>query len=163
MSEISELEGRITAALDRIRQGGEGMDASASGGPSDELAGQLAEERTANEQLRARVDGLKDRLDGQLQTLQTSTSGLEESLSTLSEESARLKDVNRRLMQNNAALREANETGLGDAHLINKSLMSEVESLRAARAVETAEIEALLARFAHALEMGQNGKDAGDA
>ncbi len=41
----------------------------------------------------------------------------------------RLKRINDQLRQNNQALREANEDGVGDPHLINKAMMTELEAL----------------------------------
>jgi hypothetical protein len=42
------------------------------------------------------------------------------------------------------ALREAHEAGLSEPHLINKSMLAELESLRAARQAEAVEIAEIL-------------------
>ncbi|MEL6960659.1 MAG: hypothetical protein AAGL89_17105, partial [Pseudomonadota bacterium] len=83
MSDIESLEGRITAALDRISAGAERLAAlepapvAADGAPSEDLAAQVAqltarldEERTANAQLEERVKLLKERQDGKLAELE---------------------------------------------------------------------------------------------
>ena len=57
----------------------------------------------------------------------------------------RLRAVNSQLEDNNRALREACATGQVDAALINKAMLTELESMRAARAAEQAEAGAALA------------------
>jgi len=42
------------------------------------------------------------------------------------------------------ALRTANEAGVGEPHLINKAMMAELEALRASRATDVAEADAIL-------------------
>ena len=63
MSQINELQARITAALDRIAQGLEGRPAAAPeavGDPEEltKLRGQLEEEQLANAQLQERIKAL---------------------------------------------------------------------------------------------------------
>lgn len=65
-------------------------------------------------------------------------------MSGIEAEMKRLRRTVSELEDSNRALREANAQGVGDAHLINKSMLSELESLRAARASEVAEGQAIL-------------------
>lgn len=161
MNEIEEYERRITAALDRIgraleaRQGG--------GGGATSLAEELEAERTANAQLEERVRAIKEKQE-------TTVSALEATVEELSQEVASLKDaladrdgglqrmrrVNAELRRSNAALREANASALPDPHLVNTSMMAELEALRAAHAAGEAEfaeiaavLEPILAEEAH--------------
>ena len=53
----------------------------------------------------------------------------------------------RAVAANNLALREANGDGLADAHLINKAMLTELESIRASRDADRAEIDAVLAEL----------------
>jgi len=72
--------------------------------------------------------------------LETKTKALED----LDTELQRLRKANDELREANAALRDANAKGVGDAHLINKSMMAEVEGARAAQAADRAEVSAVL-------------------
>ena len=56
-----------------------------------------------------------------------------------------MRAVNENLRSSNAALREANAKGLAEPELVNAAMSSELDSLRAARAAERAEIETILA------------------
>ncbi len=60
----------------------------------------------------------------------------------------RLRLSNAQLRDNNAALRRAHSAGVGDAALINSGLAAEVEGLRATRAADRAEVDAILAALA---------------
>lgn len=59
----------------------------------------------------------------------------------------RLRAANDQLRQSNAALRAANESGVGEPELINQAMQAELEGLRAARATDVAEIGAVLAKL----------------
>ncbi len=56
-----------------------------------------------------------------------------------------LRKANEQLRDNNKALREANEAGVAEPHLINKSMLAELEGLRAARAADRAEADLVMA------------------
>jgi len=66
----------------------------------------------------------------------------------------RLRKCNEKLRAGNAAGRGANEEGAGEPHISNKALLAELEGLRGARAVDTAEAEAILSKLAPLLEAG---------
>src|SRR6056297_1887511 len=153
MSEIEEFQRRINAALDRIAQG---IEAAPSGGGDpaemDALRQALEDEKLANEQLQERVKALRARrnkLEEDLEAMRDQTS---ESLSKLDSELQALRRANQQLRDNNQALREANAAGVGEPHLINKSMMAELESLRASRAVDRAETQAVMAALSSAIE-----------
>lgn len=124
MSELKELEDRLSAAMDRLAAG---IESVCSGGLDAGLAAELEAAQKVNvaleESLSAQQGKLAD-LDGELQ---------------------RLREVNRQLEDNNRALREACETGQVDAALINKAMLTELEALRAQRSSERAEVEAAMA------------------
>lgn len=148
MSEISELEGRITAALDRISRGVDGL----SGGAGDtaeveRLTQALEEERTTSAQLLERVKVLRRKLDEQVATLGTALDEAREAVTAMDTELQQLRDVNDQLRESNVALRDANAAGLADADLINAAMMAELDALRATRAADAAEMGAVLTQL----------------
>lgn len=153
MSDISDLEQRITAALDRI---GAGLDRMGGAGDADPAALQeaLDAEKMTNAQLEERVRALKDQHEAQLREVQA---GPEEQIAALQAETAELKaalqEANaqaRALKQSNqqmqASLQSLTEAGVASAEpqMINQAMMSELEGLRAARATDIAELDEIL-------------------
>lgn len=182
MNEIAELERRIAYAMERIAKGVEALDnardRAQSGAPEavaqdsgpdtdsdkltaelDALRAELAEERLANAQLEERVRTLKKRQDLQAANLVTEQAATREKLSALDLELSRLRKANDQLQSSNAALRAANEEGVGEPHLINKSMMAELESMRAARQVDIAETEAIKLALVPLLVAGTDTDD----
>ena len=147
MSEFETLDQRLQAALERIEKG-VGNQSSSSGIDPEELnrlkatlddaeqAKSDADNRLAT--LKADHQQILDRLEESLQAQRQTGMALDGELQ-------RLREINRQLTDNNRALREACENGQVDAALINQAMLSELESLRAARAAEKAEIEAAMA------------------
>jgi len=161
MNEIAELERRIAYAMERIAKGVEALDKATSVPPApaptlaadggdaggaaelEALRTALAEERLATAQLEERVRAIKQKQEIQAANLITEQAATREKLSQLDSELSRLRKANEQLQSSNAALRAANESGVGEPHLINKSMMAELESMRAARQVDIAEAEAI--------------------
>lgn len=143
MSNIDELQRRITAAMDRVAQGVDKLSTS-SGGPDPEMAQALEDERTANAQLSERVRALKTKSDSEMAAMRTQVEECDARMAQLDIELQRVRRANAQLNDACAALREANEEGVGDAHLINKSMLAELDSLRSARAADVAEATAIL-------------------
>jgi predicted RNase H-like nuclease (RuvC/YqgF family) len=168
MAEISELESRITAALDRIGAALETMPAerdAGDGGTSSEEVAQLRaaleDERMANAQLEERVRMIKERQDGELNDSRNSLREVKAAMERLDAELQKLRQVNEQLRASNAALREANAEGVGEPHLINKAMLTELEALRAARKTDRAENAAIIAALdpllaAAALDAGED-------
>jgi len=168
MSDITELQGRITAALDRIGSGLEALSRPA-GGDSAEVASlkeALAEERTANAQLEERVRAIKARQDGTVERLTAEVERLRGLLETEEATLSRLKRVNAELRANNGALREAIAAAVAEPHLVNKSMMTELEALRVAQAADRVELDAVLGELAplvaEARDLGAMGEGAGE-
>ncbi len=148
MSDIEGLQSRIMAALDQIGQGIDGLDAG--GGDIDTLRQELADEKLANAQLEERVKALKAKLAEAEAAGAKAGSADEErgaGLRKLDAELQALRLANKHLRENNAALREANAEGVAEPHLINKAMMAELEGLRAVRASDRAEMDAVLAEL----------------
>jgi predicted RNase H-like nuclease (RuvC/YqgF family) len=144
MSNIDELQRRITAAMDRVAVGLEKV-TSAPAAPSEDLAQALEEERTANAQLTERVRVLKTKSDAEMASLRTQVEESDARMAQLDVELQRVRRANAALADACSALRDANAEGVGDAHLINKTMLAELEALRATRAADVAETSAILA------------------
>ncbi|WP_299614282.1 hypothetical protein [uncultured Tateyamaria sp.] len=143
MSDIDALQQRLTAAMDRIATGLGGLDAA---GADDTAALQAAldDEKVVNAQLTERVRRLSERQDNAEANAKAATAAAETRMSELDLELQRLRKANEQLRESNAALRAANEDGVGEPHLINKSMMAELEGLRAARAADVAEASSII-------------------
>ena len=142
MSDIDELQRRITAAMDRVAKG---IDALGNAPPADpDTARALEEERTANAQLSERVRTLKAKAETEGASLRAQLEQGEARLAQLDIELQRVRRANGQLTDACAALRAANEEGVGEPHLINKAMLAELEGLRAARAADVAEVTAIL-------------------
>ncbi|KQI73125.1 hypothetical protein AN191_04355 [Loktanella sp. 5RATIMAR09] len=142
MSDISILEGRITAALDRIRQG---LDAAGGQNAADDVALQAAldQERAQNAELVERVRVLKERQDTQVASLTLRAETQSKHLMKLDEELQQLRASNVQLRDMNAKLRAAVTTGLAP-ELHDAAVNAEIEALSAQRSADAAEIDAIL-------------------
>lgn len=162
MSDIEGLQSRIMAALDRIGQGIEAMDAGGGSGGSggddaDALRQELEDEKLANAQLEERIKQIKSKLEaaeaelGALRAAAKEQAGDADArgagLRKLDGELQALRKANQQLRDNNAALRAANTDGVVEPHLINKAMMAELEGLRAARSADRAEMDAVLSEL----------------
>ena len=144
MEDISEFERRITAALDRASQAMDSLSAG-EGGDTSALTAELEAERVANQQLEERVRAIKEKQETTVAGLENEVARLKEALEARDGELQQTRSVNDALRQSNASLREANAQGVGDADLVNSAMVTELESLRAARAADRSEIAEILA------------------
>lgn len=153
MSNIAELERRIIAALERIDSSVDGFDASAAaaGGADDAeiaaLRDTLEAEKLANAQLEERVSAIKQKQETTVKEMDEKIKTLTTDLAKHEADAKKLLNVNAQLRESNDALREANENQVGDAHLINKSMQTELESLRTTRKADMAELETIMAEL----------------
>lgn len=167
MTRIEDLQARLAQALERIGSTVEGWEPPAPLEPEPapepvveiqappemeaelvRLREELDDEKTVNAQLEERVRVLAERdvpaapaLDP---GLQEQVNAQRESLAALDSELQRLRRSSDALREVCEALRDANAKGLAEPHLINKALLAEMESLRAARAVDAAETQAVM-------------------
>lgn len=158
MSNIEELQRRITAAMDQVAFGLDKLGA-ASSGPDEETQRQLEDERTANAQLQERVRSLRTKSETELAALRTQTEAGEARIAQLDIELQRVRRANAQLTDACAALRDANTEGVGEPHLINKAMLAELEALRAARAADVAEASTILASLTPLLEAASTATD----
>jgi len=162
MSDIEELQRRITAAMDQIAFG---LDKLGTGttGPDPETLQQLEDERTANAQLQERVRSLRTKSDAEIATLRAGLDEGDARMAQLDVELQRVRRANAQLSDACAALREANAEGVGDPHLINKAMLAELEALRAARAADVAEASTILSSLQPLVEAAKTSDAEGDA
>ena len=152
MSDIEYLQGRILAALERASRGVDKLALAKDDVP--DLSQELEAERQANAQLTERVKNLNDRLESEKSDLQTRLSDAEAKLAKvavaetqmakLDMELQQVRRANTQLTEACTALRDANAEGVGDATLINQSVLAELNALRAARSADVAEANAIL-------------------
>jgi chromosome segregation ATPase len=152
MSDISELERRISYALERISTASSRLHA----GGAEDLSAALAAEREANAQLEARVAAIKERQETQVTALEAEAKELRAALAEKDGQLQRMREVNATLRSSNTALREANAEGLADAGLVNAAMSAEIDALRALTDESRAEIDAVLAQIEPLIEGGSN-------
>jgi len=161
MSEIEALQGRIMAAMDRIGQGVEAL-SSAPAAPDtseiDAMRAELEEEKLVTAQLEERIKKLKAAHAAELAAAEAAApAGVDaDQLAALDTELQRLRKANDQLRASNAALREANEAGVGEPHLINSAMLAELEGLRAARATDVAEASAIMDQLVPLLDKARD-------
>jgi len=157
MQDIAELEGRITAALERISRGVDRLAAQPrpvsadtappaarpAKAPDVALRAQLEQEKSLTAQLQDRLRSLKER--DQKGDLQIKIDRLTEQLDIQGLELQRMRRTNSSLRDQLAALRNAQIEGVTEPQLINKSMLVELDALRALRLTEVAEMDEILA------------------
>ncbi len=162
MQDITELEKRITAALERI---GKGVDrlavqprpaaAAPAAAPQTDgnLRAQLEEEKSLTAQLQARLRAASAReAKGDLQE---KLDRLTQELDVKGLELQRMRRVNASLREQLEALRTAAAAGVTEPGLINKAMATELEAMRATRLTEIAEMDEILAALEpHLTEAG---------
>ena len=163
MSEIDALQQRLTAAMDRIAAGTSALGA-AQGADTAELQAALEDEKVANAQLTERVRKMSERQEEALAEARAASEATQPRVAAMDLELQRLRKANDQLRESNAALRTANEEGVGEPHLINKAMMAELEGLRAARAADVAEASSILGALGPLLDQidvqGEENTDA---
>lgn len=168
MSEISDFEARITAALERIGRavsvaeerstaaqaadGGAGAEAEAE---IARLKAALEQQEATNTQLEERVKAIHERQEGHVASLEEEIETLRRQLMDHDREMQKLRHVAATLRDNNAALRAANAEGLADAALIDAGMKGELESLRVAREVDKTELDAIVTELRAVMTRGE--------
>lgn len=156
MQEIAELERRITAALERIGRGLEGLaepappavaslEPSVAVGEVAALNEALDEERMANAQLQERLRVVRDKDADAHLALTTRITELDGQTEAQSDEIKMLRRQVSQLTEHIAILQEAAISGVTEPHHINRAMMTELETLRAARATEADELAEIVA------------------
>ena len=151
MSDIEDLERRITAAMERIGRGLDGLGQTAVPDVDPEemeaLRSALDAESAKTTELEERVEQItqeKAELEQKLSAQDEAIERQKETLQRLDETLQQLQEVNAQLRSNNTALRKANAAGVGDAGLINRAMEAELDGLRAAQMADREELTAVL-------------------
>ncbi|GGB99027.1 hypothetical protein GCM10011363_14590 [Marivita lacus] len=179
MTQINELQHRITAALDRVAQGVAKLEERAAqavpAAPSEpgidpaevaRLQDALDEEKLANAQLEERVRKLHETHRKELEAAKAAAAAASGPAAPMIDVSAldldlqRLRQSNEMLRATNEELRRALSENVGEPHLINKAMLAELEGLRAARSVEAAETRAIIASLTPLLEAAAEPEEA---
>ncbi|SFS48594.1 hypothetical protein SAMN04488040_0558 [Sulfitobacter marinus] len=170
MSDIEQLQGRIMAAMERASRGLENLAPVKEDVP--DLSQDLEDERTANAQLTERIKALNEQMETaateaqtKLEEAEAKIAEMETKLAQEGEAQSRIEQLdvelqqvrgaNAKLSEACAALRDANEEGVGDPELINKAMQAELDALRAARTAQIAEAEAILSALSPLVESAQ--------
>jgi DNA repair exonuclease SbcCD ATPase subunit len=145
MSDIAELERRITAALERIGRGIER-------GPGPALAPDP--ELLVPEADRAALIAERDAALAQAQAARDETGQLQAAVSQLTRQldghgldMQRMRKTVIQLRETLRGLREAQAAALPDPGLINTALIAELEALRTERQADLIEMEAIIAEL----------------
>jgi hypothetical protein len=147
MSDIEELERRINAAFDRIGQAVDGFVPPTTGAGTGELQDALLTEQTTNAQLTERLRVVKEREASQAALAAEKVDRLTQALDAQGLELQRMKKTVIQLRESLRALREAQTEAVADPHLVNMSMLTELEALRATRLTEMAQMEEILAEL----------------
>jgi hypothetical protein len=159
MSEISNYETRITAALERIGRAVVQVEeraqvqaaAQAEGGIATEemvaemgrLQGALDTERAARTDMETQVRAIHQAQLDQIALLEKDAESLRSQLMVHDGELQKLRAVNGKLRENSAALRDVHASAVSDPSLINAALAVEVEALEVSRDADVAELTAI--------------------
>jgi len=152
MSNMAELEHRITEALARIEAGldrgrTERVAVADNSTVLAALKDALADEQTLTAQLTERLRAVKDRDAQSVQTLEAKVESMTRQLDVQGLELQRMRKTTVQLREQLRMMREGQEKSLADPHMINKAMLAELEALRAARSSEVVEMEEILAEL----------------
>ena len=164
MQDVTEFERRISAALERIGRGLDGLSAGgvpvgpAAADPAEiaALRAQLEEERTTSAQLQERLKAVKDRDGAATAQLQEKIDRLTRQLDVQGLELQRMRRTTISLRDQLRQLRETQAAAVAEPHLINKAMLTELEALRATRLTEMAELDEIAAALDDHLTEAEN-------
>lgn len=164
MQDITELQQRLSAALDRIEADVEQLarptptpepvpqPETPTGPDPAQLEAELAAERELVQQLEERLRSTRDRQEARVAAVEAELETAHGLLAEIEEDRGRLKIVVEGLRESCEALREVNGDNLGDVELVNTAMAAEIEALAALRRSDRAELDAVLSLFATAAE-----------
>lgn len=166
MSDVTEYERRIAAALGRIAEGlarlrdratpvqaaapAEGDSVSAAA-----LQTALDEERTANAQLEERLRQLRDRNEARLAAAMAERDAARAQLAELDRALQDLRRSQAELREMTGQLRAALAAQVAEPELVNRAMQAELDGLQAQRAADVAEVDAVLAELRPLIEEGR--------
>lgn len=141
MSDISQLEARLTEALDRISKGVAAIKSSQADAAPIVDTDEIDRLQADNDAHKLRVERLEQR-----------ALRLTDRLEDAEAENARLQSVVAALREHCDSLTAANAANQGAGEAINAALAAEVTELRATRKADIAQMDEILAELAPALK-----------
>ncbi|MCA3439014.1 MAG: hypothetical protein INF50_01525 [Rhodobacter sp.] len=156
MSNIEELERRISVAFDRIGQAVDRFVPAAPGIDTAALQDALQAEQATNAELTERLRVMTLRGESDAAEATEKVGRLVRALDAQGIELQRLKNTVIQLRESLRALREAQTAGVADPHLLNTAMLVELEALHATRLTEMAQMEEILAELHPLIEEVQD-------
>ncbi|MFN7270181.1 MAG: hypothetical protein ACK5UA_14550 [Cereibacter sp.] len=156
MSNIEELERRISVAFDRIGQAVDRFVPAAPGIDTAALQDALQAEQATNAELTERLRVMTLRGESDAAEATEKVGRLVRALDAQGIELQRLKNTVIQLRESLRALREAQTAGVADPHLLNTAMLVELEALQATRLTEMAQMEEILAELHPLIEEVQD-------
>ncbi|MFY8147204.1 MAG: hypothetical protein ACOVME_11490 [Rhodobacter sp.] len=156
MSNIEELERRISVAFDRIGQAVDRFVPAAPGIDTAALQDALQAEQATNAELTERLRVMTLRGESDAAEATEKVGRLVRALDAQGIELQRLKNTVIQLRESLRALREAQTAGVADPHLLNTVMLVELEALQATRLTEMAQMEEILAELHPLIEEVQD-------
>lgn len=147
MTDITELESRLSAALDRIGQGLDRIENAGPRGDDGALGAELDAQQQANVELEDRFKALREEQDNRLAAFEARIEAQNAQMAELDGQLQALRHSNAELREVAGELREAMEAELADPELIDRAMAAELEALRAERDAEVAELGAVLSEL----------------
>jgi len=156
MQNLTELENRLAAALDRISAGLSSQPPGDAPKPALDLTGYLQtaldDERMLTAQLNERLRTVKEKETQSQAQFAAKLHQMSALLDSQGIELKRMRGSTVQLREVLRILREASAQGLSDPHLVNRAMLAELEALRATRQTEVAEMDEILAELAPLIE-----------
>lgn len=148
MSEIEALRDRIEVAFGRIEEALGRVQAIpervVDPAELEAVRAELADERVVQAQLEERIRALKERHEKRVAELEAAVEAERGRLAALDHELQRLRQSNADLRDVAGQLRAALAEDVAEPELVNRAMVAEIEALRATRAADLAEIEAVI-------------------
>jgi hypothetical protein len=156
MQDLTDVELRLAAALDRIDAGiktlPESLPQAGSAKGDADLQMALDEERMLSAQLNERLRAVKEKDTQSQSQVAGQLSEMSNQLDAQGAELKRMRNTNMQLNEILRILREAAAQGLADPHLVNRAMLAELDALRATRLTEVAQMDEILAELAPLIE-----------
>jgi hypothetical protein len=147
MNEIEEFRDRIGQALAMIAAGLDRLEPvpreRVDPAEVEALRLALAEERVVQTQLEERIRALKERHDRKVAGLEAALGAERDRLGTLDHAVQQVRQSNADLREVVGQLRAALSAEVAEPALVNRAMLAEIEALRATRAADLAEVEAV--------------------
>lgn len=141
MQDITDLQRRLTGALERIGAGLEALGPGPGAGPDP---AQLLADLEAEREMTARLQLAQEGREARVAEVEAELGQARELLAAVEEDRGRLRTLSESLRATCEKLREVNARGVADPELVNHAMGTEIEALRTMRDSDRAELDAIL-------------------